>query len=267
LSRIDQTFQRLRAAGQRALIPFVTAGDPDMATTVHLLEALATAGADVIELGVPFSDPMADGPVIQRASERALRHHLSVDDILDAVAGFRLRFDTPVVLFGYYNPFHRYGIEELARSCVQAGVDALLVVDLPPEEAGPLHEALAREGLSLIALLTPTSGDDRIEAVRRIAGGFVYYVSLAGVTGATLGDTAEIGARVSALRAALGLPVAVGFGIATPAQAAAIGAHADAVVVGSALVKLVEAHGGDLDTLLPSVSAFIGELKQALPVG
>ncbi|GMV44347.1 MAG: tryptophan synthase alpha chain [Myxococcales bacterium] len=260
MSRVPQTFARLT---RPALIPYLTAGDPDPGATAHLLEALAEAGADLIELGVPFSDPMADGPVIQRAAERALRHGISLDDILDLVATFRLRHDTPVILFGYYNPFHHYG-DQLARRCAEAGVDGLLVVDLPPEEAGPLRASLAAQGLDLISLLTPTSGDDRVDAVQRVAGGFVYYVSLTGVTGAALGDTTDLGARVTALRARLGLPVAVGFGIATPEQAAAVGAHADGVVVGSALVRLIETHGGDPEGMIREVRRFLTGLRRAL---
>lgn len=264
MSRIAQTFARLTADGRRALIPYITAGDPDPGATAHVLEALADSGADIIELGVPFSDPMADGPVIQRAAERALKHGTSIDDILDLVAGFRLRHDTPIVLFGYYNPFHRYGAAELARRCAEAGVDGLLVVDLPPEESGPMRAALGAHGLDLVALLTPTSGDDRIEAVRRVASGFVYYVSLTGVTGATLGNAAELGPRVDTLRARLGLPVAVGFGIATPEQAAAVGAHADGVVVGSALVRIIETHGGDAEAMLREVRGFVVGLRGAI---
>lgn len=260
-------FSRLHAAGRRALIPYLTAGDPDAGVTAHLLETLASSGADLIELGVPFSDPMADGPVIQRASERALLHGLSIDDILDLVASFRLRWQTPIVLFGYYNPFHHFGADELARRCAEAGVDGLLVVDLPPEESAPLQGALAARGLDLIALLTPTSGEDRVEAVRQVASGFVYYVSMTGVTGAALADAAAIGPRVRTLREQLGLPVAVGFGIATPEQAAVIGADADAVVVGSALVRIIEARGSDVEALLADVAGFTRALREALPVG
>lgn len=267
MGRIDDMFARARAARRPALIPYITAGDPDSGVTAHLLEALAESGADLIELGVPFSDPMADGPVIQRASERALLHGLSIDDILDLVASFRLRWQTPVVLFGYYNPFHRYGERELAARCAEAGVDGLLVVDLPPEEAAPLREPLAAHGLSLISLLTPTSGDDRIDAVRSVASGFVYYVSMTGVTGAALADAEALGPRVGALRERLGLPVAVGFGIATPEQATAVGRYADAVVVGSALVRLVEDHGDDAEALVAAVRTFTGRLREALPAG
>lgn len=264
MSRIARVFEALAVDHRRALIPYITAGDPDLATTAHLLEALTTAGADVIELGVPFSDPMADGPVIQRAAERALQHGTSIDDILTLVAGFRLRHQTPVVLFGYYNPFHHYGATRLAQRCAEVGVDGLLVVDLPPEESGPMRAALGAHGLDLVALLTPTSGDDRIEAVRRVASGFVYYVSLTGVTGATLANTTDLGPRVDALREQVGLPVAVGFGIATPEQAAAVGAHADGVVVGSALVRVIEEHGRDTETLLREVRGFVAGLRASI---
>ena len=263
MSRLAETFERLRMGGERGLIPYLTAGDPNLATTGALLATLAEAGADVIELGVPFSDPMADGPVIQRASERALRQGVGLRDIFDLVATFRERFQTPIVLFGYYNPLLRFGLEPLARRCADVGVDALLVVDLPPEEAAPLRTALAPHRIDLITLLAPTSDAQRIEAARTVASGFVYYVSLTGVTGAALGDTADIGARVEQLRVALGLPVAVGFGIATPEQARAVGAHADAVVVGSALVRIIEEYGTAPD-LLDAVGRFVGMLKDSL---
>lgn len=263
MSRIPETFERLRHAGERGLVPYLTAGDPDLATTGALLATLAEAGADVIELGVPFSDPMADGPVIQRASERALRQQVGLSGIFDVVATFRERFETPIVLFGYYNPLLHFGLGPLARRCADVGVDALLVVDLPPEEAAPLRATLAPHGIDLIALLAPTSDAERIEAARAIASGFVYYVSLTGVTGAALGSTVAIGERVEQLREALGLPVAVGFGIATCEQARAVGAHADAVVVGSALVRIIEEHGAAPD-LLDVVSQFARKLKSSL---
>jgi tryptophan synthase alpha chain len=241
MSRIATVFQRLAGEKRKALIPFVTAGDPKAGDTVALMHALVRAGANVIELGVPFSDPMADGPVIQRASERALKAGISLDDVLGYVAGFRKRDgDTPVVLMGYANPIEAMGVEAFARGAQAAGVDGVLVVDYPPEESAEFAALMKRHGLDLIFLLAPTSTDSRIDQVARIASGYVYYVSLTGVTGAGHLDVADVGAKLSAIRGRTALPLGVGFGIRDGESARAIGRVADAVVIGSRIIQEME---------------------------
>ncbi len=242
MNRIDATFAKLRAAGRTALIPYVTAGDPSPAVTVQLLHALVAAGADLIELGVPFSDPMADGPVIQRASERALAHGVGLHDVLDMVAAFRnADASTPLVLMGYANPIEAMGIASFARRARSAGVDGAIVVDYPPEEAGDFTTALNANGLAPIFLLSPTTPEARIIAVGRVARGYVYYVSLKGVTGAGHLDIAEVIVKLAEIRRHVALPVGVGFGIRDAASAQAIAAHADAVVIGSRIIEEIEA--------------------------
>ena len=242
MNRIDKTFATLRAAGRVALIPYVTAGDPTPAVTVPLLHALVAAGADVVELGVPFSDPMADGPVIQRASERALAQDVSLSDVLDMVAAFRSKdAATPVVLMGYANPIEAMGVAEFATRAQQAGVDGVIVIDYPPEEAGEFAALLDARGLAPIFLLSPTTPEARIVAVGRMARGYVYYVSLKGVTGAGHLDTGEVIAKLAEIRKHVALPVGVGFGIRDAASAQAIAAHADAVVIGSRIIQEIEA--------------------------
>jgi tryptophan synthase alpha chain len=240
--RIKATFERLRSSGRRALIPYITAGDPDLTTTGHLLDALVAGGADVVELGVPFSDPMADGPVIQRAMERALEKGTSLRDVLACARSFRERHpDTPLVLFGYLNPIHALGFEAFVEAVVDAGIDGVLVVDLPVEESAVLTEPLARVGVHFIRLFTPTTTAARLEDLQRDASGFAYCVSVAGVTGGAVMASEVLGERVTAIQAATGLPVAVGFGIRTPEDAATMADLADGVVVGSALVAEIEA--------------------------
>lgn len=239
-SRIQALFDRLRASGAKAFVPYITAGDPDLATTADVLDALAERGADLIELGVPFSDPMADGPVIQAAMTRALAAGTTFDGVLDVVRGFRSRHpDVPIILFGYLNPLYRRG---LARSCAQvadAGADGLLVVDLPPEEAPQLTEHTRAHGLDLIALFTPTSDDARVAQIAANASGFAYYVSMAAVTGDALPDLEPVAARVARVRELTGLPVCVGFGIRTGEDAARVARFADGAVVGTALVDVI----------------------------
>jgi tryptophan synthase alpha chain len=238
LSRISATFDKVRAAKRAALIPFVTAGDPNPKLTVQIMKALAAGGADVIELGVPFSDPMADGPVIQRSSERALRNHVGLADILAMVSEFRTTDTvTPIVLMGYANPIERMGMEKFVARAKTVGVDGVLIVDYPPEEAGPWLAALEGSGIDPIFLLAPTSSDKRIELVAKVARGYIYYVSLKGVTGAAHIDTAEVEAMIARIRAKTSLPVGVGFGIRDPATAQRIAKIADAVVVGSRIVQ------------------------------
>ena len=238
MSRIAATFQKLRAERRSALIPFVTAGDPAPAQTVPVMHALVAGGADVIELGVPFSDPMADGPVIQRSSERALKHGVGLRDVLGYVAEFR-RADasTPVVLMGYANPIERMGLADFVKRATVAGVDGVLIVDYPPEESAPWLEALAHAPIDPIFLLSPTSSDERIERVAKVARGYIYYVSLKGVTGAANIDTAGVEAMIRRIRAHTNVPVGVGFGIRDGETARRVAGIADAVVIGSRVVQ------------------------------
>jgi tryptophan synthase alpha chain len=237
-SRIEATFAKLRAARRPALIPFVTAGDPEPRHTVAVMKALVKAGADVIELGVPFSDPMADGPVIQRSSERALKFGVGLRDVLAMVAEFRLADGTtPVVLMGYANPVERMGLEAFVAQAKTAGVDGVLIVDYPPEESAPWLAALAGSGIDPIFLLSPTSSDTRIDLVAKVARGYIYYVSLKGVTGASNIDTAAVESMVKRIRARTSVPVGVGFGIRDGETARRVSRVADAVVIGSRIVQ------------------------------
>lgn len=265
MSRIARTFLQLHERRRRALIPYITAGDPEPWVTVPLMHALVKAGADLIELGVPFSDPMADGPVIQRASERALRNHVRLRDVLGMVGEFRLKDDaTPVVLMGYLNPVEVMGYERFALDAAAAGVDGVLTVDLPPEEAVAFTGALRRHDLDAIFLLAPTSSDERIERICRAASGFLYYVSLRGVTGAAHLDVNEVERRLETIRRHTRLPLGVGFGINSPEMAAAMARVADAVVVGSAIVRRIEEFAGQPDRVLAEVPAFLSRLRQAM---
>jgi tryptophan synthase alpha chain len=248
MSRIAAAFAGLKRGGRRGLIPFVTAGDPDLETTGRLLVELARAGATVIELGVPFSDPVADGPVIQRASERALRHGFGLGEVLDVVARARGAMGgVPVVLFSYYNPLLQYGPERLSIEAARAGVDGVLVTDLVPEEAGDFHRRLRAHGLDMIFLVAPTSTDARLRLVAERASGFIYAVSRAGVTGARADVSREAERLVGRVREISDLPVAVGFGISSAEQVAATWRYADAAVVGSALVAEIEGLAGAAD--------------------
>jgi tryptophan synthase alpha chain len=261
-----ETFERLRAAKQVALIPFVTAGYPERATTVALMHELAASGADVIELGVPFSDPMADGPVIQRASEHALRNGIGTADVLAFVRAFRSTDSaTPVVLMGYANPIERMGTEAFLAAASEAGVDGVLVVDYPPEESADFAAAARARGIDPIYLLAPTSEEERIDAVARLASGYVYYVSLRGVTGAGHLDTADVIAHLARIKARIALPVGVGFGIRDGATARALGEHADAVVIGSRLIELID--DGDPAQGIARAASFIAGIRHALDQG
>ena len=265
VSRLDACFQRLRADGRKALIPFVTAGDPGLEATLPVMHALVNAGADVIELGVPFSDPMADGPTIQRSSERALGRGAGMRYVFDTVAAFR-RTDshTPVVLMGYLNPVEIHGYARFADAAVAAGVDGVLLVDLPPEEAGEANEAFAAAGLALILLASPTTSDARAETLLARAQGYLYYVSFAGVTGASERlDSTAAGQRLHALRAQARVPVVAGFGIKDAASAAAMARDADGVVVGSALVAALAEARSPEDAALRA-GTFLAPLRQAL---
>lgn len=261
MNRIAATFGRL--AARKALIPFITAGDPHPGLTVSLLHALVQGGADILELGVPFSDPMADGPVIQRAAERALAHRVSLHDVLVMVEEFRQRdSQTPVVLMGYANPIERIGLEAFAWRARQAGVDGVLVVDYPPEEAAAFTAAMKAQEIDPIFLLAPTSSEARIQQVAGLASGYVYYVSLRGVTGAAHMDVEAVAAAFPRLREHLKLPIGVGFGIRDAATAGAVGRVADAVVIGSALVRLIEEAGPD--NAAAQVRTFVAGIRTAL---
>jgi tryptophan synthase alpha chain len=261
-SRLSSAFERARAEGRVALVVYLTAGHPDLDTTPRLLVAAAEAGADIVEVGVPFSDPTADGPAIQRASERALRRGTTLRGVLEVIRAARSRTDVGVLLFSYYNPILAFGEEALARAAVAAGVDGLLVVDLPPEVAGPLHAPARAAGLDFVPLLAPTSDASRVAAVARVASGFVYYVSLTGVTGATAPALDEAARRARTLSAQLGLPVAVGFGVKTPDDVARVAAHADGVVVGSALVAAVDGAASP-DAAVGAVASLVSALRAA----
>jgi len=267
-TRIEQRFAALGPQGRAALVAFVTAGDPDYATSLDILRALPAAGADVIELGMPFTDPMADGPAIQASSLRALKAGQNMKKTLALVTEFRAAdAATPVVLMGYYNPIYIYGVERFLIDAKAAGVDGLIVVDLPPEEDDELCLPALKAGLNFIRLATPTTDDKRLPAVLANTSGFVYYVSIAGITGMAAPDTGKVAAAVSRIKRHTALPVAVGFGVRTPAQARAIAQVADGVVVGSALVDaLKQTLGPDMKATKSSVKA-VTDLVAALAAG
>ncbi|MGH8676852.1 MAG: tryptophan synthase subunit alpha [Burkholderiales bacterium] len=263
MSRISATFDRLRSGGRKALIPFVTAGDPSPQMTVQIMHALVAGGADVIELGVPFSDPMADGPTIQRSSERALKHGVGLKQVFGFVAEFRRKnADTPVVLMGYANPIEAMGYAEFAGQAQAAGVDGVLVVDYPPEESQELSKALKAREIDSIFLLAPTSVASRMDEIARMASGYVYYVSLKGVTGAAHLDLEEVSRRIPEIRSHVKLPIGVGFGIRDPQTAKAIAAVADAVVIGSRLVQEIEKSAPS--EVLGNVTALLGSIRRAM---
>ena len=263
MSRIAPTFARLRASERKALIPYFTAGDPSLEATVPVMQALVEAGADIVELGVPFSDPMADGPVNQRSSERALKHHTSLKQVLEVVARFRQSDnDTPVVLMGYGNPIETMGYERFAQVAQRAGVDGVLVVDYPPEESSDLTAQLRQRDIDSIFLLSPTTEEQRMEKVGRVASGYIYYVSLKGVTGASHLDVQEVGAKIPRIRSHIKLPVGVGFGIRDASTARAVSRVSDAVVIGSRLVQEIEQSAPD--QLIGNVKALVGAIRQAM---
>ena len=263
MSRIPATFEALKARGRKALIPFITAGDPSLATTVPLMHALVEAGADIIELGVPFSDPMADGPAIQRASERALRQHTSLRGVLGAVRQFRDQdARTPVVLMGYANPIEAMGAARFAAAAAQAGVDGVLVVDYPPEEGSELLAELKQRSIDSIYLLSPTSEDARIQQVGRVASGYVYYVSLKGVTGASHLDLAEVGRKIPQIQSFIKLPIGVGFGIRDGETARAVAQLSDAVVIGTRLVQEIEKSAPE--QVVGNIRSLVGEIRRAM---
>jgi tryptophan synthase alpha chain len=247
VGRIEDSFKTLKREGRKGFIPYITAGDPDLGTTAELLHVLAQSGATLIELGVPFSDPMADGPVIQRASERALKHDFGLQQILDMAGAARKQIDVPIILFSYYNPLLQFGLKQLARAAKDAGIDGVLVTDLTPEESGEFEAELRAEGLDMIFLAAPTSTDERLKLVAKHASGFIYAVARAGVTGARETLSAEAEKLVNRLRQFSSLPIAVGFGISNAEQVRDVQRYADAAVVGSAIVAEMERLAGAPD--------------------
>lgn len=256
MGRIEDAFTTLKQRGKKGFIPFITAGDPDLVTTEKLLIALADSGATIIELGVPFSDPMADGPVIQRASERALKHSFGLQEILDTAARARKQINTPIILFSYYNPLLQFGLKRVAQAAKAAGLDGVLVTDLTPEESAEFEAELRSHELDMIFLIAPTSTDERLKLVAQHACGFIYAVSRAGVTGARANVSAEAEKLVTRMRQFSELPVAVGFGISNASQVADVQRYADAVVVGSAIVAEMERLSGNPD-LVQHIAKFL----------
>lgn len=259
MNRIDAAFARLKKENGKALIPFVTAGDPDLGATHDILLALEDAGADVIELGVPFSDPMADGPTIQLSYQRALKAGTTLEKVLGLVSKVRARSQVPILLFGYYNPFMQFGTERLASSASEVGVDGILCVDLPPEESDELRPYLDAQGLHQIFLLAPTSDEARMEAVLKCAGGFIYFVSVTGVTGARTQVHSRVQDKVRWIKSRTPLPVCVGFGVSAPEHVREICTYADGVVVGSALINVINAS----KTPAKAAGDFLRQLKAA----
>ena len=261
MGRIEESFSELQRQGKKGLIPFVTAGDPDLETTGEILIELERVGATVIELGVPFSDPMADGPVIQRSSERALRHGQGLKDILGVVANVRRRIETPIILFSYFNPLLQFGLQRLAKEAKAAGVDGVLVTDLSPEEAGEFESELRANDLDMIFLIAPTSTDERLKLVAQHARGFIYAVSRAGVTGVRTSVSAEAEQLVTRMRQFSSLPIAVGFGISNRDQAQDVWRYADAVVIGSAIVSEIERQQGATSDVATQIGAFVKQFS------
>jgi tryptophan synthase alpha chain len=262
MSRIQATFEALRRLNRKALIPYVTAGDPDPAATVPMMHAMVQAGADIVELGVPFSDPMADGPVIQRSGERALKHHVGLERVLAMVREFRAQdTSTPIVLMGYANPIEAMGQEAFTRAAHEAGVDGLIVVDYPPEECQEFARLLRECGMDLVFLLAPTSTPERIGMIARLASGYIYYVSLRGVTGTANIDLADVARKIAEIRVQTTLPVGVGFGIRDGATARAICDIADAAIIGSRIIQEIEAAP---ESALDRVAAFLRGVRLAM---
>lgn len=265
MSRIQQRFEALKSAGRTGLIPFITAGDPHPDATVPMMHAMVEAGADIIELGVPFSDPMADGPTIQKASERALEYHVSLSSVMDMVSQFRQSDnETPVVLMGYLNPIEVMGYEQFSQRAAEAGVDGILTVDLPPEEAEEVNPLFKKHGLDPVFLISPTTDEQRIAKISQQASGWLYYVSVKGITGSAELDTSAVAERVETIKGITSLPIGVGFGIKDGETAARVAKIADAVVVGSALVNRIADNRNALDKLPKIAADFVAELRQAI---
>ncbi len=264
MSRLKNTFNRLKKKNEKALIPYIMAGDPDLATTKTLIFEMEKAGCDIIELGAPFSDPLADGPTIQKAAIRSLKNRTSIADVLGLVADIRKESNIPLIVMTYYNLIFKYGEERFVHDAVSAGLDGLILPDLPPEEAGTLIPAAKKAGLDTIFLIAPTSTDERIKLVSRVSQGFIYYVSLTGVTGVRSGVQSSVKDAVQKIKGVSDKPVAVGFGISTPDQAAQVALWgADGVIVGSALVKVIEEHTGSPELVTNAVE-FVKALKQGV---
>lgn len=265
MSRLKTTFDRLKQAGKKGLVPYITAGDPTRESVVALMHALVKNGADVIELGVPFSDPMADGPVIQRSSERALARHVTLHDCLDWVAEFRKSdATTPIVLMGYANPVERFGVDAFVKAAKAAGVDGTIIVDYPPEECEEFSGLLRAQEMDPIFLLAPTSTDQRMKDVARLGSGYLYYVSLRGVTGAGHLDPQAVAERVAHIRSFTSMPIGVGFGISDAASAVAVAGAADAVVIGSALIRLMEDAQAKSQDPIQQAGEFMAGIRKAL---
>ncbi len=263
MSRIEDKFNELKKQDRIALVNYVTAGDPSPEMTCELVLKLEESGADIIELGVPFSDPMADGPAIQLASERALRKGTTLNMVLDIVRRIREKSSVPIIIFGYYNPFFKHGLQRFSKDAAEAGADGVLVVDLPPEEAGEFKANLERAGLDLIFLLAPTSTGERISLVTKNASGFVYLVSVTGITGVRPDMDYSLEDLTSEIKHSTKLPVGVGFGISSPEQVSKIAGYADAVIVGSAIVRIIEKHGENKKELFDELSGFVSGLSRA----
>lgn len=263
MGRISEKFQKLRAKNEKALIAYLTAGDPSLGVTEKIIFALEKAGVDILEIGVPFSDPTADGPVIQAAAQRSLKSGTTLAGVLSLVSDIRRRSQIPIVLFGYFNPILAYGTDKFARAADLAGVDGVLVVDLPPEEAQELRVHTDKAGIDFISLVAPTTGNERLGKIVGGATGFIYYISVTGVTGTAAPQAADAAYDVSRIRQFTGLPVAVGFGISSASQAREIASFADGIVIGSALVKLIEENIVG-DNLIKNVADYAREIKRAL---
>jgi tryptophan synthase alpha chain len=262
MSRLTQRLETLKASNAKALVTFITAGDPDLATTEEMIHLLEESGADIIELGVPFSDPMADGPTIQLSSERALSSGTTLTAILGTVRNVRRTSHIPIILMGYLNPIHAYGYKRFCGDAAKAGVDGVLLVDMPPEESDEFLRCAKDHGLNVIFLLTPTSDISRIDTVNKLGCGFIYYVTVTGVTGARQEISNSLANELTNIREKVTLPIMAGFGISTPEQAASVAALADGVVVGSAIVKLFQLHTGT--QLRTELRSFVTALKQAI---
>lgn len=268
MSRLDTRFDALAASSRKALIPYIMTGDPQLDVTVPLMHAMVAAGADVIELGAPFSDPMADGPVIQLAAERALANGVDKQHVFDVVREFRQQDnDTPIIMMGYLNPIEVMGYTEFAEEAADCGIDGVITVDMPPEEANDYIAALRTKDIDPVFLLAPTTTEARIVAIAAAASGFVYYVSLKGVTGAATLDVNEVAEKVSTIRQHMSLPIGVGFGISDARSAASVSACADAVVVGSAIVKRMAANAGNTDKIIEEVTALLASMREAMDAG
>ncbi|MEE9446279.1 MAG: tryptophan synthase subunit alpha [Cocleimonas sp.] len=264
-TRLTNCFARLKDEGKKALIPYITAGDSNPTITVPLMHAMVKAGADIIELGIPFSDPMADGPTIQLACERALKHHTSLNDVIAMTTEFRQKdLVTPIIYMGYLNPVEAMGYQNFAEKAKVAGVDGLLTVDLPPEEADEIVKILKDADIDPIFLLSPTTTDERIQKIANVGSGYLYYVSLKGVTGSSTLNVPEVAERVARIKSLSDMPVGVGFGIKDAASASAVSAVSDGVIVGSAIVKIIENNIDDADTITREISTLLISMRKAM---